>query len=184
MPYFSTVSEGRLAGCHPAIRKIAHHLVRDFDISVLNDGGWRSPERQLELYNNNFSKVKKSKHNYMRINEEGIKVPWSQALDIAPYPVDFGRTPKSVLASRVDRTMTARDAALLAKELILAEQAKCRFFFMAGRAMEVASRLNIEIRWGGDWDSDNDFFDQSFNDLAHIELMGRALEDDLYDGSY
>jgi peptidoglycan L-alanyl-D-glutamate endopeptidase CwlK len=26
------------------------------------------------------------------------------------------------------------------------------------------------IRWGGDWDSDNDFNDQTFNDLVHFEL--------------
>ena len=45
---------------------------------------------------------------------------------------------------------------------------QCRYF--AGYVMGVASRIGIKLRWGGDWDSDNDVNDQSFNDLVHFEL--------------
>lgn len=48
--------------------------------------------------------------------------------------------------------------------------ARNRFFFLAGIIKALAYRHNIEIRWGRDWDSDNDFSDQTFNDLVHFEI--------------
>lgn len=30
---------------------------------------------------------------------------------------------------------------------------------------------DFELRWGGDWDSDGDFEDQTFNDYPHYELV-------------
>jgi peptidoglycan L-alanyl-D-glutamate endopeptidase CwlK len=46
-----------------------------------------------------------------------------------------------------------------------------RFFFLAGVVKAVATQLNIEYRWGGDWDSDNDTSDQGWNDYPHFELI-------------
>lgn len=46
-----------------------------------------------------------------------------------------------------------------------------RFNRMAGYILGVADMLNIQIRWGGDWDRDNDTDDQKFNDLVHFELV-------------
>ena len=34
-----------------------------------------------------------------------------------------------------------------------------------------ASQLGIRLKWGGDWDGDFDYTDQTFNDLAHWELV-------------
>jgi peptidoglycan L-alanyl-D-glutamate endopeptidase CwlK len=31
--------------------------------------------------------------------------------------------------------------------------------------------MHYDIRWGGDWDRDNDFSDQTLNDLCHFELI-------------
>jgi len=45
-----------------------------------------------------------------------------------------------------------------------------RFYFFSGLVQGIADSLGIDIRWGGDWDSDNDFKDQSFHDLPHFEL--------------
>lgn len=42
--------------------------------------------------------------------------------------------------------------------------------FFGGFVKGIASQMGITIRWGGDWDSDNDFRDQSFNDLVHFEI--------------
>lgn len=69
----------------------------------------------------------------------------SMAVDVAPYPVDW-------------------------KNLK-------RFYFFAGYVLGIAERMKAEgkmthsIRWGGDWDSDKDITDQSFNDLVHFELV-------------
>jgi len=40
-----------------------------------------------------------------------------------------------------------------------------------GYIQGIADQLDIEIRSGADWDMDGDFHDQSFMDLAHIELV-------------
>ena len=47
---------------------------------------------------------------------------------------------------------------------------KERFIYFAGYVKGIASQMNIKIRWGGDWDSDNIMKDQTFNDLPHFQL--------------
>jgi peptidoglycan LD-endopeptidase CwlK len=170
MPNFSVTSTQRLATCHPALEKLMFHVIRDIDISIIE--GWRSPERQLQLYDEGKSKLTSGKHNHTIINEDGKKIPWSLAVDIAPYPIDFGKTPKQVLKNYVDVRMCAADLALLEREIIKTSRAISRFYFLAGLIKERADQLNIKVRWGGDWDNDNDFFDQTFYDLVHWELVG------------
>ncbi len=46
-----------------------------------------------------------------------------------------------------------------------------RFYYLAGIVKGVASQMGIKVRWGGDWDSDNDLNDQSFMDLGHFEIV-------------
>lgn len=46
-----------------------------------------------------------------------------------------------------------------------------RFYFFGGYVKRVAEELGIEVRWGGDWDSDTMVLDQTFNDLPHWELV-------------
>lgn len=45
-----------------------------------------------------------------------------------------------------------------------------RFYHFGGYVLATADMLGIKIRWGGDWDSDNDLDDQRFMDLVHFEL--------------
>tara|TARA_R110000824_G_scaffold14314_1_gene61003 strand:- start:981 stop:1364 length:384 start_codon:yes stop_codon:yes gene_type:complete len=46
-----------------------------------------------------------------------------------------------------------------------------RFHYMGGMLRGIAHELNIKVRWGGDWDSDGEIKDNSFDDLVHIELI-------------
>jgi len=46
-----------------------------------------------------------------------------------------------------------------------------RFYVFGGYVKGIANKLGIKIRWGGDWDNDNDITDQNFNDLPHFELI-------------
>jgi peptidoglycan LD-endopeptidase CwlK len=46
-----------------------------------------------------------------------------------------------------------------------------RYILLAGYVKGIASQMNIKIRWGGDWDSDNIMKDQTFNDLPHFEII-------------
>jgi len=45
-----------------------------------------------------------------------------------------------------------------------------RFSTLATLILDTAEELEIELRWGGDWDRDGDTTDQTFNDLPHFEL--------------
>lgn len=66
----------------------------------------------------------------------------SKAVHAAPFPVSYSPSPKNL----------------------------ARFYFLAGAVFQAAHELGVDLRWGGDWDSDRDFSDQTFDDLAHFEL--------------
>lgn len=68
----------------------------------------------------------------------------SHAVDVAPYPIDWSET----------------------------GLAHARFYFLAGVMMTIAQRLGIKLRWGGDWNGNGVFSDQTFHDLGHFELVG------------
>lgn len=46
-----------------------------------------------------------------------------------------------------------------------------RFYYFAGYVKATADRLGIKIRWGGDWNSNNNFKEEKFQDLVHFELI-------------
>tara|TARA_R100000734_G_C3304165_1_gene94665 strand:- start:150 stop:530 length:381 start_codon:yes stop_codon:yes gene_type:complete len=46
-----------------------------------------------------------------------------------------------------------------------------RFHYMGGMLRGISKQLNINVRWGGDWDNDGEIADNSFDDLVHIELL-------------
>ena len=67
---------------------------------------------------------------------------FAHAVDLCPYPIDWEDTK--------------------------------RFYYLAGMMLALAPRYlpaNYTLRWGGDWDSDNDLDDQTFMDLVHFELI-------------
>ena len=49
-----------------------------------------------------------------------------------------------------------------------------KFYHFAGYVKGVAQSLGISVRWGGDWDSDEDLKDQTFFDLPHFELLNAS----------
>lgn len=46
-----------------------------------------------------------------------------------------------------------------------------RFVFLAGVIFTIASQMDINVRWGGDWDSDGFMLDETFRDYVHFELL-------------
>lgn len=70
----------------------------------------------------------------------------SLAVDIAPYPIDWSND----------------------------EDAIRRFVYLAGHVMATAARMGIPLRWGGDWDRDQDIRDEKgkLRDWGHFELVG------------
>ena len=47
-----------------------------------------------------------------------------------------------------------------------------QLYHFAGFVLATAKEMGYIFRWGGDWDSDKDFTDQDFMDLAHFEFVG------------
>jgi len=43
--------------------------------------------------------------------------------------------------------------------------------YFGGFVKGVAFSMGVGIRWGGDWNSNNDFKDENFRDLYHFELL-------------
>ena len=68
----------------------------------------------------------------------------STAADCAPYPIDWSDDADAIR----------------------------RFCYMAGFIMASARRLNIPLRWGADWDHDDDLRDEKgLRDFPHFELL-------------
>lgn len=45
-----------------------------------------------------------------------------------------------------------------------------RFIYFAGRMIEIARGLGVELRWGGDWNGDT-LLTERFKDLGHFEIL-------------
>jgi peptidoglycan L-alanyl-D-glutamate endopeptidase CwlK len=157
MPSFGKTSTIRLETCHAKIQLLMKRVVEGYDCSILE--GARTPERQRELFDAKKSKTMNSKH----IPKNGF----SYALDVVPYPIAWGeKEEKAILDAIKNRhTLKIRDLIMEYREIIT------RFYHFAGYVKGVADEMDIKIRWGGDWDGDNNFDDQTFHDLPHFELL-------------
>ena len=132
MAAFGIDSQKKLNTCHPRLALVLNIAIKIFDFTIVT--GFRGEEEQNKAFAEGRSKLKfpDGKHNRMP----------SEAVDIAPYPIDWSNKPKAV----------------------------ARFYLLAGIIMAVAWVLHIDLRWGGDWDGDWDLFDQNFDDIGHFEL--------------
>ena len=144
---FGKTSQTRLNTCHSDLQKICNEVIKNIDFSVLE--GARTLAKQQEYFNAVPPKTtldginKKSKHQVTK------EKPLSTAVDVAPYPIDFKNQSKA-----------------RARFYLLAG-----YFFQASQTLFDAGEIAHKLRWGGDWDSDKDFKDQSFDDLPHFELV-------------
>lgn len=144
-------SQAVLVTVHPDLEIIAMHVIEVFDIRLLQ--GARTIEEQIWNIRRGVSKTLNSRH--IPRDEEGRYDPNQPAiaLDFAPYK--FGVNPWPVDSdSRATR-----------------EKKKGRWYYAQGIIRQVAHEHGIEIRQGVDWDMDGNFFDQSFDDLGHVELV-------------
>lgn len=147
MASFGKTSLERLSTCHIDIQTICNYVIVFFDFSILE--GARTDKLQQEYFNAVPPKTtldgihNKSKH---QVTEEQ---PLSMAVDGSPYPIDFS----DKLKSRARFYMWAG------------------YMFMASEILYDQGKITHKLRWGGDWDSDKNFKDQSFDDLPHLELI-------------
>ncbi len=140
MPSLSKSSDSKLRTCHHHIQDIFLGLILDYDFTVIE--GHRDPSRQIYLFNQGRSKVRRGKHNSSP----------SLAIDAAPHI-----TGRGIPWPKYGTKNYTKDLA--------------HFYYFAGWVMDRAKQRKINMRWGGDWDRDNDLADQTFNDLVHFELI-------------
>jgi hypothetical protein len=129
MPKFSQLSLDRLSSAHEKLRRLAHIVIKLFDISIIC--GHRSKEDQDKALAEGHSKVPwpRSKHNSFP----------SRAIDIWPYPVKWPSLDKIPAEHRK-----------AAKEYadILAS-----WYYMAGLFKGAGAALDIDVKWGGHFKS-------------------------------
>jgi len=135
------------------LQKICNEGINYVDFSILY--GHRNKKDQNSRYPK-YTKLRwpNSRHN---------KFP-SRAIDVAPYIKPYG-------------TITGHDQQIrqIAALKNISHLAARQFVFKAyarliGILEGIAFKEGIGIRVGLDWDGDFDLLDQTFNDLAHIEL--------------
>ena len=139
-------SKDQLVTCNDKLINLFRTVIHYHDCSILE--GHRSNEKQTKLYNAGKSKSKagESKHNIYP----------SIAIDVVPYPLP--------------NNWGAIDLKLRDK-ISYQSRELGEFYYFAGLVKGIAISKGIEIRWGGDWNSNNELNDQSFFDLPHFELL-------------
>lgn len=151
MPRFSSTSTRRLETVDPDLSRLFAEVVKRRDCTILC--GVRSKTEQDLAVSSGRSKMTwpNSKHNVL--NPDDL----ARAVDVAPY---FANQNHSIVWPTAAKTKI-----VYAKECGL-------YYNFAGYVQAVADRMGIRVRWGGDWNGNHRYTDQSFDDLIHWELVG------------
>lgn len=136
-------SKEHLRTCTIIMQYIFKKAIQLLDIKILQ--GHRNEEDQNKAFDEGRSKLRWpfGKHN---------KLP-SRAIDATPWPI-----PENWGAPGPDGKYTKEQMKEVAK-----------FYHFGGIIRGIAHERGVNIRWGGDWDGDFTFNDQTFDDLVHFE---------------
>jgi peptidoglycan L-alanyl-D-glutamate endopeptidase CwlK len=134
-------SRKRLHQCHPDLIRLFEKIAEAHNITILT--GARSRDEQDRMYEMGRSKVKWPNGMHNINTPKGRTTSW--AVDASPHPIPFewGKDWKD----------------------------RVKFYQLAAIVFHVAAEMNLTIRWGGDWDGDGDYKDQTFDDLLHFEIV-------------
>lgn len=134
MPHFSDFSTTNLETCHPDLQRLFLTVIRFEDCRVLS--GWRGRHEQAGLYAQG-----RTEPGDIVTNCDGVtKLSNHQGIDGNPPGLAVDCVPYPVDWNGIDRMI--------------------RF---GGFVLGVASQLDIDLEWGGDW--------KTFKDYPHFELI-------------
>lgn len=157
MSEYGTESKTNLETVHPIIRLVCNRAITLIDHKVIC--GWRGEAAQHEAFVSGNSKVDwpNSNHNRQVYSEVFKKwIPESFAVDLAPWPIDYWNAGSTETQKR---------------------EGTLRFYYLAGIMIGIADELNLpgsfgmRLRWGGDWNRNGIFTDESFRDIGHFEII-------------
>lgn len=154
-------SQNNLLTCHQTLQNLFNEVITKVDCSVLC--GHRGEAEQNKAFEDGYSKIQfpMSKHNSLP----------SLAVDVYPYPYDWDAGKYNVEGLIDDMHTFRLDSEAGKWMLVRVLNNLKKFYYFGGIVRGIAWELGIPVRWGGDWDSDNELSDQNFNDLPHWELI-------------
>lgn len=139
---FGTTSKQRLGTCHPDLIKVFETALQHSPVDFGIAAGHRSAKEQYKLY------------------QQGRTIPGSIVTNIDGYNKK-GKHNESP-SNAVDVYAWVNDKA---------SWDSAHLTLIAGVVLTSASYLNVNIRWGGNWDGDGEIIsDQNLIDLPHFEL--------------
>jgi len=149
MPNYGNRSASELSTCDDDIVDVFTKVIESYDNTVLQ--GHRTESEQKANFEAGKTKTMKSKH---------LLNP-SQAVDASPWPIpkDWGSLEDAL------RGFAHHDR----KRVIGIIKEHVKFYHFAGYVQGQAELIGKPLRWGGDWDNDKEFGDQTFDDLVHFE---------------
>ena len=142
MPSFGKSSLERLDLAAPCLQAWLNRAIEYWDFSIIET--YRGEERQNQAFEDGKSHLKYPYSNH--------NIKPSMAVDIAPWQgrVIWGDTPKE----RGDVIYF------------------CGLMMGLAKSMYLSGEIKYRIRWGGDWNNNNQPSDERFEDLFHFELIG------------
>jgi len=159
MPNYSKKSADKLATCNKPIQDLFARVVKHKDNTVIC--GLRTKAEQEKAFRNNASKVQfpNSKH-----NGKAPKHDVSDGIDAAPYPIPKGWGDINGISK---------------SEISLDWKERLKFYQFAAIVTFEWSVMQAEddkykdwiLTWGGDWDRDGDYTDNTFDDLVHFQIV-------------
>lgn len=144
MPTFGARSRACLATCDDILVGLCEEVIKYYDFAVI--WGYRNEEQQNDCYARGTSKLRfpYSQHNFRIQTEDGL-FPSSHAIDYVPWHNDKPH---------------------------IRWEAELEFVQLSGRFLQAADFLGLSVRYGGDWDMDDDLYDRNVPfDLGHLELL-------------
>lgn len=160
MASFGKGSKKQLDTLDTRLKSILIEAIKIIDFTIVE--GHREKEKQNEYFARELTTVKfpNSKHNSNP----------SKAVDIAPYVNGKGIVWHSdpELLEYI-KECTGDDFSKDKEFLEFLENIK-RWFYLKGIIKGIGHSQGVVIRGGEDWDRDNNFEDQSFDDLPHFEI--------------
>jgi hypothetical protein len=148
---FGIASTKELVTLHPDMQIVLSNAIQVYNFSIHQ--GARTVEEQIRNIRKRASKTLDSYHIPRDKNGHYDPSVPCLAADILPYQKGVNPWPQP------------NDS------LEVREKKKGRFYYMQGIVYKAARDEGIAIVQGVDWDHDADFFDQSFDDLPHVQLL-------------
>lgn len=138
---FGRRSLEKLDTCHHDLKQLAFRALSMSPYDFTIVHGWRNEDMQNMLVESGVSRTPWPESKHNYV-DEATGSPCSMAIDFAPW---------------VNRGIPWEDTHI--------------FAVVAGCFFAAASDMGIDIRWGGDWDSDGLTSDQTLLDYGHVELL-------------